>query len=508
MRRFLIFMVTVLLCSVISAQDNATTLAKRYPQLYGHYKEKLLSARAHFITAIDVSTSMNTDGYFDRVVKGLMDFINAVPDSSTITVITFGKYINTVVLNQIVTQDSRSELIRQLSNLKATESNTDLQGVVKALLDQCRTPRDVTEVFMFSDFNNDPPRARYTAKEWDDLAKQSAIYTNDHIIDVFALQLPISSDAGRDLDKVKTVFPSMNTTNFSKSNLEAWFSEQISKIEERNLMIMVESDLNRIVRSKQLNYLLKLRIDRTVLLNINGLGDLPAYIDGVKIVASESKQLQGIDAFHFKSAGFTNESNSKRIGIVTYKSGLPWNIKNNLVLALKGQYTSPAADEIIRLGLAEEMNAVNPIVVSSRKFVITWNFWWTMAGFALVLFLIYMILATLLTKHKLDGYAVRINNSDPIILKGKRRYILSTAKGDFLLAMPGALELKIAMTLSDPFNLIIRRKIALSITKGKPQVSFDSIPQKKRNCYTTPLFKKIIVAQDLVSVSLEFIRIK
>ncbi|MBP5189903.1 MAG: hypothetical protein J6031_03190, partial [Bacteroidales bacterium] len=70
----------------VAAQSaNIDALKKDYPLLTKRYADKLQDRRAHYIFAIDISSSMTA---YEKVVReSLVKFVQAVPDGDQITII-------------------------------------------------------------------------------------------------------------------------------------------------------------------------------------------------------------------------------------------------------------------------------------------------------------------------------------------------------------------------------------------------------------------------------------
>ena len=83
-----------------SAQDHDfSNMEKEYPLLMERYGNRLESRNAHYIFAIDISSSMTQ---YEQVVReSLKTFIQAIPDKDQVTIIVVCDENNTNYLNSI-----------------------------------------------------------------------------------------------------------------------------------------------------------------------------------------------------------------------------------------------------------------------------------------------------------------------------------------------------------------------------------------------------------------------
>lgn len=498
MRKFLSGLFLFLILFSCFGQESKSDVGIKFPKLNKIYKSKLQSTRAHFITAIDVSSSMNSQGYFDMVKKGIGDFINSVPDSSTITVLAFGETIRTVIFNQVISNNTRKELIQKVSEMKASESYTDLQGMAENIVKQCHSKHEVIEAFMFTDFNNDPSRAVYTEKQWRELGDQMMRESRNKIIDVFALQLPLSSNAGRDLKNIGLAFPSMTITDFSRESLKEWFDQQISTIEERNLKILVASDLRRISEQKLMTTSVSVNVNRNVVLTVSGFDQLPSFITGFKLLNIDSLMLTGPDELVTDTVSFSRGNLSAIIGKLVFKGHIPVSFKNSISFIPRGVFVTDLDEELFQLGLEKEVFYSAPKVIAESGFVIGWNFWLFCAVAIFTLLFLFFLIKNTFLPSSLRRYMLQINDNNLISLKGTRFVI---KPGEYT-QVNTKLRLKIFVSRTCPFNLLIKRRVIIKPIGGSPVLSIDNVSQRKRKRYILSLYKKTTIAEGAYALTL------
>ena len=99
------FLLSFLIIFVLSANivfgqgHDFEALKKEYPMLMKRYGSRLESRTAHYIFAIDISSSMQE--YESVVRQSLVTFVKAVPDGDQITLIAMSDENNTKYVNSI-----------------------------------------------------------------------------------------------------------------------------------------------------------------------------------------------------------------------------------------------------------------------------------------------------------------------------------------------------------------------------------------------------------------------
>ncbi len=116
-------------------------LQTKYPELTSAYAGKFQNLTVEYIVAIDLSGSMmrmipgSNTTYMDGVKAGLIQFLQAIPDNSKISIIGFGSSVRWVQIPIAVTPDSRSQIASTINGMNANESATDLKGAVNYLIE-------------------------------------------------------------------------------------------------------------------------------------------------------------------------------------------------------------------------------------------------------------------------------------------------------------------------------------------------------------------------------------
>lgn len=215
------------------------------------------SQKADYVVAIDRSGSMAA--FWDVVMNGTADFVQALPDGDHVSVVLFDRESSgTAVLPRTIDERSRANLSRELRVLprptgKGTQARTDLGAALSGVVDELRRPdaNPLQFVFLFSDFVHEPGRDSgfgrdATTETWRNLARTADLATSDRAVSAFALQLPLGRDVGRDIGLVRAVLPDLTVAPVvDRAALAEWFSRKRSEIQREKLRVLVTKDAAR-----------------------------------------------------------------------------------------------------------------------------------------------------------------------------------------------------------------------------------------------------------------------
>ncbi|MBR4159257.1 MAG: VWA domain-containing protein, partial [Spirochaetia bacterium] len=236
--------ITLILCVTLAhaQQQSFDALKADYPLLMKKFGKELEGQRADYIFAIDVSGTMNK--YQETVVPALGEFFKSLQEGDYVSIIKFGgEATNEVGSAGKIGAETIKNLINYAGHIydKPTTAferekyfkYTDLDNMLHYLAtDMKQIDRSKLKfVFIITDFLHDPSLARKGKEDWDGVAKHFATEQAGNDVYVFALQLPGS---GRDLEKVRSVFPKSFNFNHvpitSGTALSDWFTQRKNAI--------------------------------------------------------------------------------------------------------------------------------------------------------------------------------------------------------------------------------------------------------------------------------------
>lgn len=243
MKRLFSTLLLILCITFLYAQQKSIDALKAdYPQLMQKFGKELEGQRADYIFAIDVSGTMNK--YQETVVPALGEFFKSLQTGDYVSIIKFGgEATNEVGSAGKIEPETIKNLISYAGHLydKPTTAYerekyfryTDLENMLRYLAtDMKQIDRSHLKfVFIITDFIHDPSSSRKGKEDWNGIAKRFATEQAGNDVYVFALQLPGS---GRDLEKVRSVFPKSFNFNHvpitSGSALSDWFTQRKNAI--------------------------------------------------------------------------------------------------------------------------------------------------------------------------------------------------------------------------------------------------------------------------------------
>lgn len=514
-----------------SQEQSMQDMQKRFPTLMNVYGAKMQNVDIEYLVAVDLSGSMNKisdngSSYIENVKQGLIQFLQAVPDNSKISIVGFGTTVRWIQIPTDVNEQSRQEISKVISSIKANEGYTDLKGAVNFLIEGCSSASNIKYLFMFTDFNNDPTASSpFNSISWETLQQKYAIVSKNYLVEAFALKLPIAHNAGRDLPSVRMVFTGLNVIDFDSVSLQAWFNNRSSKLLEQNLWTFVSNDLDKIRNKQQLHLKPSLGIGGGLSLTARP-DSLPTFVVGIDIEEMPIKDLviKGSEnTLSFTPAKLMFGKTAK-IGKITYKNpGTPVANLSQLAGVVTGHLITSCETELEQLyvsitvsdKLKEVKNAdeyphlfySQEISLSGKPYIV-WNVWLFFGVLIAILVFLFFLFKNTILPQSLAHYAVKINDGDLIKLKNKKRYTVSSEKGDFKLNVPNTVEFDIFCSRSTPFNLLVKKSVSIRIKKGNPTVRVSNTLISKRKTYKLPTYKEITIIEGVSNIEIQFYNVK
>ena len=238
----LISVVFVLVVGVVIAQTPEKRVMQDFPKLYSDFKAEVGGQKAHYIIAIDISSSMKS---MEASVKSnLKNFISALPDGDKITLIQMADKAETKIVNLTdyteINSSTRSGIISYIANLKfkkdhETGDGSDGFTMTKLITDGLKKPgssADMKYVFIFSDFEYWSSKNKYNknAESWASLKSK---LVNESRAKVFGLIIKEPTKIGAVYEsELKDIFKDFSKVSCpdDPAILNQWFNTKKSEI--------------------------------------------------------------------------------------------------------------------------------------------------------------------------------------------------------------------------------------------------------------------------------------
>jgi hypothetical protein len=239
------------------AAQGLDALKKDYPLLMDKFGNELDNQRADYYFLVDVSGTMQS--YTDVVVPALQEFFRSMQTDDYVSVIKFGgKARNDLSSYGKVNREMIQSLIGYVPNLYNKPQNkediealfkyTDLEAMLVYMTDQLHQAgrNSLKFVFIITDFIHDPSPAQKGHEQWDAIARRLRNEQSENYVYAFALQLP-GKNSGRDLEQVRSVFPSSFDFELqeiqNQNALSEWFTHKKNQILLDKFTILVKNKL-------------------------------------------------------------------------------------------------------------------------------------------------------------------------------------------------------------------------------------------------------------------------
>ena len=239
----LFFVFLVFACSFnLVAQTPEELVIKDYPKLYTNFKSEVGGQKAHYIIAIDISSSMKSMEV--SVKNNLKNFISALPDGDKITLIQMADKAETKIVNLTdytdIKSSTRSDIISYISNLKFKKdgepgNGSDGYTMTKLITDALKKPgssADMKYVFIFSDFEYWSSENKYNknAESWKSLKSKIVKDSKERVFGLIIKQ-PTMPDAVYE-SELKDIFSDFIKVSCPDNAeiLNRWFNTKKSEI--------------------------------------------------------------------------------------------------------------------------------------------------------------------------------------------------------------------------------------------------------------------------------------
>ncbi len=291
-----LFQITLFLFVINAIVFPQSILQKDFPVLNKIYQAD--NKRADYVIVIDQSASMKN--YWTNVKNGIGALIKSLPDEDYVSILGFSSQCQTLVVPRKLNQSSKNELIAQINQLpNPTGQKTDLFEAIDKTLDEINRPNsnDLKFLFFITDFINDPPsNTRWNNTNIHSLKEkyERIVGQTERLLKLYALQLPLEINAGRDYDRFANIFHTISSPIFlNQSTLLEWFDRLKAEIEREKLRMIVENDIKDAIKISYLENSISL-IEKDSYFNLNILNKslLPLHIDSVVISSKEYGKIQ------------------------------------------------------------------------------------------------------------------------------------------------------------------------------------------------------------------------
>jgi len=265
---FLMLVILSINCAQGQKNDPQKLLELDYPKLAEIYKDKISTQKAHYIFAIDVSSSISS--YEQTIKANIKDFIDALPDGDRVTFIRKASSEKTgivdLIQNQEINKNTRESLHKVLNSdgfkfFKKGDKGDESDGykMAETIVDvitnsKSRETGGLVFVFMFTDFEYWTVQNKFNKNnlDWKGLADKLKPFMADQSRNIysFGLRLPFDREqSGVYESELENIFGKDKLTYISVTNtafLQNWFIETKAKILVYRLKHLVYSDLKKL----------------------------------------------------------------------------------------------------------------------------------------------------------------------------------------------------------------------------------------------------------------------
>lgn len=270
MRKTVLFLFAFLLFGIpaLWGQDHDfEALKKEYPLLMERYGNRLESRNAHYIFAIDISSSMQR---YEKVVRdNLKTFVSAIPDNDQVTLIVMCDENNTNYLNSIkcisinpavrqsivsTIESNQFRFLRNHDPKDGSDGFTMAQKVLDAM--NVVSSSDLTFIYLLTDFEYWTHKNHYD--KWkEDWASLKPLLTEKHAgaMCKYGVELNLGAVDHQEAvikPELESIF---GTIEYESANdaviLEQWFGHIIDNIRAQKIYSMLKADWHEWLEKKE-----------------------------------------------------------------------------------------------------------------------------------------------------------------------------------------------------------------------------------------------------------------
>lgn len=242
----------------IGQGHDLKALENEFPMLVKRYGDHLENRTAHYIFAIDISSSMRE--YENVVRQSLSTFVKAVPDGDQITLIAMCDENNTNYVNSIkcitIDQSVRKEIINTITSqrfefLRRGNPNDGSDGysMTKKVLEAMNVVNssDLTFIYLLTDFEYWTHKYKFdkTKEDWDEL---KVLLTDKHrgLMCKYGIELnynKVSHPEAIFKPELDNIFSPLDYQQASSAViLSQWFDHIINDIRAHKINVMLNED--------------------------------------------------------------------------------------------------------------------------------------------------------------------------------------------------------------------------------------------------------------------------
>jgi hypothetical protein len=249
---FVKIIIVILFCFITIESINAQSINnKDFPVLSGAYK--LEKEPVDYIIVVDQSGTVKQ--YWESIKASASKLVTLANDGDYLTVIGFKETVDNLILARKINSNSKRAIVDEIKGLAEPRgSYTDLFESVDFTLEKGINRPEGSKlqiIFYFTDFKNDPPPgSKWRTSSTDNLVRKRESYIDKtgKLVNIFAFQLPLEANAGRDFDKFSKIFDNRVKRIISDLNtLQEWFGRLSQEIAREKLKLLLKNDLNEIL---------------------------------------------------------------------------------------------------------------------------------------------------------------------------------------------------------------------------------------------------------------------
>ncbi|MFW6046772.1 MAG: VWA domain-containing protein [Candidatus Woesearchaeota archaeon] len=204
--------------------------------------------KVDYIFVVDRSGTMRS--YWPSVKDAIIDVVNVLPNGDYVSVLGFDASCYQIAMPRKITNESKGQLINDIGlSINPNGAYTDLFESTNTVLEEINRPQSnrINFVYYFTDYLHDPP----ADSKWNNQDAREALnqkYSNlvskgDRLLWIYAIQLPLSQNAGRDYNDFSRVFDNNSQRIFLDVNsLDEWFDRNKAELKREKLKLMVLND--------------------------------------------------------------------------------------------------------------------------------------------------------------------------------------------------------------------------------------------------------------------------